>query len=232
MFFFFHPSLLIRPQSRVAITLDPDVIDAIMRRLDVTTVGGLFFASMFGVSYMAFFRPKETYYSNRTDFKGQPQGLNVSIPFSKMSRKKLVLRGIQHRPGCNQKGKCCNAGADEESVWCVPCLVQAYLLATGGDVDGIQWPSFRAPGALSPTEMGEYLRRIVGDINAAGGVTRADGSKFLIDLDDLMAQSWRRSAAQNGRLCEDGTLSSVMYSGRWTGALAFKAYLHNIKPVG
>ena len=61
-----------------------------MRRLDVTTVGGLFFASMFGLSYMTFFRPKESYYSNRSDFTVVPLGLNVLIPFSKMSQNRRV----------------------------------------------------------------------------------------------------------------------------------------------
>lgn len=200
-------------------------LSRIAEELDLTTPGGLYYASLFGAGFMIGARPNELTWTNRGDFGLSffAKGVDWSPPFSKTDQDQVgTIRGIKHRPGC-----ACDGEPRNGVPFCVACCVAKYLALTSGEPTDPMWPAFSGGGAVSGAAVGAALRQA--KINAAGEFVRpGTKEKVVISLKKLMGSSFRRSGAQAYLKCKGATTSGAMWWGRWVSPTVFELYAHDL----
>lgn len=208
------------------------MIERIVAELDLTTVEGLYLASMLAVGFMGGARGGELHHADREDFSLTHfrDGVNWTLPFSKTDQANQgVVRGFKHRRGCKLAGVANDGGAS----LCAPCVVNAWLAATK-DIADPTWPMWPCAttqfGAVKLTDIADMLRHLVTKINASDKpfVDPRTGVVVQPDPADVMGSSFRRSGCQGYLQSEGATKSGAMWWGRWTSAQVFELYAHDI----
>jgi len=120
----------------------------IVAALDLESLDGLYWATMFGVGFMLGTRPGELHLADIEDFgfRDFQLGVDWTLAFSKSDQNgDGVCRGMKHRRGCPCRGDVVN---DSAATFCVPCALHKYLRMRGKTA-GIMWPGFGGEGAIT-----------------------------------------------------------------------------------